>query len=127
MKLIDIINAVGNRKDWIRFYWDWQTSDDGIIIPMMDVTPTLDSEVAVIYQWFHHLNPNIDTKEIWSAIENHDYATFMKWYNILRNENLTYLPSQATIWIGDCCVGDVCVAYNQETFALISDEDYECG
>lgn len=127
MKLRDIINAVGSRKYWITFHWDWDTSDDGTVIPKMDVCPTLDSEVAVVYQWFHHFNPNVDTKEIWNAIENHDYKTFMKWYNFLRNEDLTYLPSRAAIWIDDCYVGDVCVVYEPETFALISDEDYECG
>lgn len=127
MKLRDIINAVGERKDWISFHWDWHMSEDGIIVPMMNVSPTLDSEVEIIYQWFHHCNPHIDTKEIWNAIRDHDYETFMKWYNILKYEDLTYLPSMAAILIGDCYVGDICIAYKPETFALITDEDYECG
>lgn len=127
MKLRDIINSVGERKDWIKFHWDWGVSADGTIIPTMGVHPTLDSEVAVVYQWFHHCNPHIDTKEIWNAIKDHDYETFIKWYNILKCEDWTYLPSNATIWIGDFYVGDVCVAYMTETFALITDEDYECG
>ncbi len=53
--------------------------------------------------------------------------TFMQWYNCLEYEDLTYLPSTAMIWIGDCYIGDVCVAHKPETFALITDEDYECG
>lgn len=93
----------------------------------MDVHPTLDSEVSIIYQWFHHCHPNIDTKEIWDAIKNHDYKTFMKWYNFFECDDLTYLPSSAMICIEDYYVGDVCVAYKPEIFALITDEDYECG
>ena len=127
MKLRDVINAVGERKDWISFHWKWCTSTSGTIVPMMEVIPTLDSEVAIVYQWFHHCNPHVDTKEIWNAIKDHDYNVFMKWYNTLQNEDWTYLPSSAAILTGDYYVGDVCVAYNPEVFALITDEDYECG
>ena len=127
MKLRDIIKAVGERKDWIEFHWDWSMSDDDTIIPMMGIIPTMDSEVTVVYQWFHHCNPHIDTKEIWNAIRDHDYETFTKWYDYLKREDWTYLPNTATIWIGDCYVGDVCVVYKPGTFMLITDEDYECG
>lgn len=127
MKLRDVIKAVGNRLGWIEFHWNWQISKDNSIIPVMDVDLNLDSEVDVCYQWFWHCNPHIDTKEIWNSIKDHDYETFMKWYEKLKYEDLVYLPSNAAIMAGDYYVGDVCIAYMPETFALITSEDYECG
>lgn len=127
MKLRDIIGAAGNRLDWIHFDWNWKVGDGGNIIPTLPVELNLDSEVAVIYQWFHHCNRDINTREVWDAIENHDYATFCKWFAEYEDSLMVYFPSEASVHIDGEYVGDVCVVYNEKMFNLITDEDCECG
>ena len=128
MTLRDIFNAVGkNKKFWIHFDWDWEENYIGNIIPTTKAPRNLDSEVSIHYQWFHHMNVDLDTDELWKAIESHDYSVFVKWFNRLKNENLTYLPTDAQIWMGEDCIGSVVVAYDVNTFNLITSQDCECG
>ena len=127
MKLRDVIEAVGNRKHLIQFYCDWAVTLDNHIIPKFEAEITMDSDVEIYYQWYTHLNPNVNTKAIEDAIENHDYKTFTKWLNKLSQEPWEYLPSRANLWSGDAYIGTVCVAYDEELFSLITDNGYECG
>lgn len=127
MKLADIINAVGDRHDWIAFGYGWTIDETGAIQPTMPVSLTLDTEVSVIYQWYHHLNPDFDKDATFSAIENHDFATFEKLFNKFGWDPIVYFPTKATIFAGDESVGEVVVAFSPDTFNLITDQDYECG
>ena len=128
MTLKDVLNAVSNkRRFWLKFDWNWEKNVEGNIIPTTKVVRNLNSEVSVHYQWFHHMNNNIDTKEIWRAIETHNYSAFVKWYNRLKDEEFTYLPTDAQIWIEDECIGSVVVVYDEKTFNLITSQDFECG
>lgn len=127
MRLKDIFNASGGHINWINFNFKWEVAGDGTIVPFMEPNINMDSEVNVHYQWFWHFNEKLDTKEIWNAIKDHDYETFRKWYDMYVYDNLTYFPSEAAIFMGDECVGFVCVVYSPETFALITSQDYECG
>ena len=127
MKLKDIIQAVGKKKYWISFYYDWTITSDGRVVPVSEAELTMESDVELFYQWYWHLNPKVNTKEIEEAIENHDYKTFMKWFNMLEKEPWEYLPTRANIWAGDTYVGTVCVAYDEGLFSLITGNDHECG
>lgn len=127
MKLKDIIVAAENRPDWISFHWDWEIACNGNIVPVMPVGVNTNSDVSIVYQWFHHCNPHLDTKEVSKAIKAHDYNTFYKWYEKFEFDPWVYFPSKANIWIDDEFVGEVCVAYSEKLFALITDEDHECG
>ena len=127
MKLRDILQAVGDSRYWIRFHYNWSITSDGRIVPVAEKEITMDSDVNIHYQWYTHHNPNVNIAEIENAIENHDYQTFMWWFNKLENEQWEYLPTQADIWSGDAYVGTVCVVYDKRLFSLISGNDHECG
>lgn len=128
MKLKDVFNAVGDRTDWIRFNWSYDIVGGKIIpISTCDEDITLDSDVEIGYQWFHHCHSGIDVNEISNAITDHQYETFYKWYNLFEYEPFTYLPCDADIYIGDKWIGSVCVAYDPQIFTLITWEDHECG
>lgn len=127
MKLRDVFQAIGNRKYWINFHYDWTITEDEHIVPVVPTEITMDSEVDLFYQWYTHLNPNVDIEEIERAIENHDYKTFMKWFESLVSEEWEYLPTTANIYIGNTYIGTVCVVYDEGLFAMITDYDHECG
>ena len=128
MKLKDVIEAVGVRKDWIHFDVDWNLTDNGQITLAVPVSMTLDSDVDVHYQWFWHCNPDVDTAEIVNAIETHDYATFARWFETLELKYpMIYLPSDAEMFVDGKYVGTVCVAFSEQTFNLITSQDHECG
>ena len=128
MKFKDILCAVGERMDWIKIHADWSLNDSGQITMSLPANITLDSEVDVHYQWFWHCNTEIDTSEIYNAIETHDYTTFIKWFEILESKlPIVYLPCDAEMWVDDKYIGSVCVAFNKQTFQLITSQDHECG
>lgn len=127
MKLREIIEAVGKKKYWIAFHYDWSITEDGRIIPKAEKEITMDSDVNIFYQWYTHLNPNVNIAEIENAIDNHDYKTFMKWFNKLENEPWEYLPTRAEIWCDDAYIGTICVVYDVKLFSLIADNGHECG
>ena len=127
MKLREIIEAVGNRKYWIAFHYNWHITSDGRIVPVSEKEISLDSEVQLHYQWYTHLNPKVDTKEIEAAIDNHDYKTFSKWVRLFEDEPYEYFPSRADIWSDDAYIGTVCVIYDKTLFSLITSNDHECG
>lgn len=127
MKLKDVFAAAGERTDWVKFHWEWELTDTGNVIPKLPVNITLDSEVEICYQWFWHCNFDVDTKEIADSIESHNYQAFTKWFEKLSREQFTYLPTDAGIFVDDQYIGDVCVAFDNNMFALITKQDHECG
>lgn len=127
MKLREIIEAVGKKKYWIAFHYDWNITEDGHVVPVTEKEISLDSDVVLHYQWYTHLNPKINIKEIEAAIESHDYKTFSKWVRIFEDEPWEYFPSRADIWSDDAYIGTVCVVYDARLFSLIVDNSHECG
>ena len=127
MKFKDLINAVGPRKDWISFWCNWDVKENGSVVISPSVDVTLDTEVEVGYQWFHHCNPNLNRDEVWESIEQHDYNTFYKWYETFMTDHWVYLPSTANIYVGDECIGEISVAWHPSVFSLVSFQDCECG
>lgn len=127
MKFKELVDAVGPRKDWISFVCDWNIQDDGNVRVEPTVNITLDTEIDIHYQWFHHCNPNFNASEVWDAIEQHDYDVFYKWYEKFVTEPWTYLPSTASIYAGEKYIGDVCIAWHPDVFSLINSQDHECG
>ena len=127
MKLKDIFTAAGNRLDWINFHWDWRIDDNGNVVPVMPVNINMNSDISVVYQWFHHFDPNLDTKDACNTIKNHDYNTFCKWFKMFEDDPWTYFPCEAALWVDDEYIGDVCVAYSEKLFSMITDQDHECG
>lgn len=127
MKLREIIEAVGNKKYWITFHYDWNVTEDGHVVPVQEKEITLDSDVELHYQWYTHLNHKIDVRAIEAAIENHDYKEFSKWVRMFEDEPWEYFPDRADIWSFGVYVGTVCVAYDEALFSLITSNDHECG
>ena len=127
MKLKDVFTAAGDRTDWIKFFWDYNISDDGEIRPVTRTNVAMDSEVEIVYYWFDHLNPDVDIYEINNAIKTHDYETFSKWFDKLLHEKYNYLTSSAYIYIEDVCVGEIFIADSADMFSLISWSEHECG
>lgn len=125
MKLEDVFAAAGDRTDWIKFFWDYDISDAGEIRPVARVQATMDSEVEIVYYWFDHLNPEVDTNEISKAIQTHDYETFIKWFDKLIYEKYNYLTSSAYIYIGEECVGKIFIADSADMFSLITVSEHE--
>lgn len=85
-------------------------------------------DIRIIYFWYHHLNPEVDKKEIVKAINNHDWKTFKKWLKWQEEQNVKgfiYFPDSASVYINDDYYGEVLI--NEQTFDLIMDNDCECG
>ena len=73
-------------------------------------------------------NPNINTSEIYNAIETHNYKIFSKWFDVLEAQlPVEYLPIDAEIRVGGEYIGSVCVAFDEQVFKLITSQDHECG
>lgn len=129
MTLRDVINAVGNRTDWINFEFGWKISDNGDLCPVLPTNINLDSKVDVVYYHYHHMMPTPSREQIWKAIEEHDYEMFSEWYDefTYEYESMVYLPSTASIFAGEYYIGNLCIAYNPDVFSLITSQDCECG
>lgn len=83
------------------------------------------NKIHVVYLWYYHLNPNVNTKEIEKAIDNHDWKTFKKWLEWQKTQPLMYFPDYADVYINKEYVGKLII--NEENFNLITCNDYECG
>ena len=83
------------------------------------------NEMRIIYFWYYHLNPKVKTREIESAINNHDWKTFEKWLEWQEEQDLVYFPEYADVYINGEYFGELLI--NEETFNLITNNEYECG
>lgn len=86
---------------------------------------TIITEIRIVYLWYYHLNPDVNTKEIETAIKNHDWKTFEKWLKWQETQKLEYFPSYASVFINSNYIGELLI--NEQTFKQITDNDYECG
>jgi hypothetical protein len=87
----------------------------------------------VIYYWYDHLllRKNGDANKVQQAIKNHDFATFMDFYNKYSANNydgLIFFPEHASIFskASEEIIGWIDVT-TKEGFNLIDDNEYECG
>lgn len=83
------------------------------------------TKIRVVYLWYYHLNPKVKTREIETAINNHDWKTFEKWLKWQEEQDLVYFPEYADVYINGEYFGELLI--NEETFNLITVNDYECG
>ena len=125
MKLKDIIKATNGCHRWLDFDYKWSVGDDGNInISTSDVV-NLEDEVEVIYYWYHHMIDKSIRDEIQTAIDNHDYKTFDKYFE---NDRYAWcLPTSAHICTDKDSIGTVMICGNQEMFNLITYSECECG
>lgn len=93
----------------------------------MDRENVIVEDIRIIYLWYHHLNPEVNKKEIETAINNHDWKTFKKWLKWEEEQanELVYFPEYADVYVNGEYFGELLI--NEETFNLIMDNDYECG
>ena len=86
----------------------------------------------VVYYFYWHLNPKFPAKEIMKAIQEKNYETFMAYYNQwLRTglaQNVTYLPSEAYVSVGEDYEHIVTTnILEKNNFMQITHCEYECG
>lgn len=127
MKFKDLLDAVGENKYLMKLQTNWELADDGQIAVNFPANLTLDSEVEVHYQWFWNSDTGVVT-EISNAIECHDYVTFIKWINILHETEIPFLhlPYDASMWVDNKYIGEICISFNEQTFRLITKQNYKC-
>lgn len=98
---------------------------DGIYLTL---TPSYsdDKEVEIIYYWHHHMIDYNTRKNIQQAIDNHDFYSFMLYYDKLNTDNICYLPPIATILYDGKYVGWVALE-DSYIFSMITYSECECG
>lgn len=87
--------------------------------------------MTVTYYWYDHLllRENGDAEKVQKAIKEHDFETFMFYYNKYqtnRKDDLIFFPKLAHIWENDDCIGQFCVL-TKGGFNKITDSEFECG
>lgn len=129
MKLREIVEFVQPNIDLLEFKTSWVFDDNGDICPHFDATFDLDTEVEVIYYWYHHMNPHIDTNEVNHIIMNHDFKQF--WEISERIEEMSphmcYFPVTACVVTNDEYIGDLNIFRDEKLFSCITYSECECG
>lgn len=129
MKLRDIVNIAHTGVDLLKFNTSWKLDDDGNINPVFQSKFDLDTEVKVVYYWYHHMNPNVQQKEINDIIMNHDFKKFWDISEEIEENSpyLCYFPATACVVSKDEYIGDLNIFRSEETFACITWSECECG
>ena len=129
MKLRDIIDIVWPNVDLLEFNTSWQFDCNGNIHPVFEATFDLDTEVEVVYYWYHHMNPNVNQKEINEVIMSHNFNKFWDISEEIEENSpyLCYFPETAHIFSKDEHIGDLNIFRSKETFACITWSECECG
>ena len=129
MKLRNIVDIVQPNVDLLEFNTSWQFDDNGSIHPTFEATFDLDTDVEVIYYWYHHMNPNVDQKEINEIIIGHDFKKFWDISEEIEENSpcLCYFPETACVVSKDEYIGDLNIFRSEETFACITWSECECG
>ena len=80
----------------------------------------------VIYFWYDHLvlRNTGEAATVKEAILSHDYETFQKFY---KKYGASFFPGEALIIDDDDEVTGYVNILSPETFAQITDTEYECG
>lgn len=86
----------------------------------------------VVYYFYDHLNPDFPEKEIVETIKNKDHTKFMKYYlhwkRIGENQDMCYLPSEASVNAGNDYDHFVSTDILQKSnFEQITHCECECG
>ena len=87
----------------------------------------------VTYYWYDHLllRKNGDAEKVQEAIKNHDFKTFINFYNKYEKnsdeeKDIVFFPSYAHIFINDDYVGEYYIL-SEYGFNQITDSEFECG
>lgn len=122
-QILDVANPFTFHIDY-----GWKVDNRGTISPVCPVEElTMDTDIEVVYYWYHHLNPDFDKKAVTAAIEEHDFNAFRRWCSVVGKDRSLYFPDTATIFVDDTPIGSLDVLFDARHFALISGSDYECG
>ena len=129
MTLRDIVDIVHPNVDLLEFNTSWKLDDNGNISPVFEATFDMDTEVKVVYYWYHHMNPNVNQKEINEVIMNHDFKRFWDISEEIEENSpyLCYFPVTACVVSKDEYIGDLNIFRSEETFACITWSECECG
>ena len=129
MKLRDIIDTVKSETNLLEFKTSWTYDDNGNISPAFNVVFNLDTEVQVIYYWYHHMNPNVNQKEINEVIMNHNFEKFWDITEEIEENSpyLCYFPRTACVVTDDAYIGDLNIFRNENVFSCITWSECECG
>ena len=129
MKLRDIVDIVHPNIDLLEFNTNWQFDGNGNIHPAFESKFDLDTEVEVVYYWYHHMNPNVNQKEINAIIMSHDFKRFWDISEEIEENSpyLCYFPATAHVLSKDEYIGDLNIFRSEETFACITWSECECG
>ncbi len=87
--------------------------------------------MTVTYYWYDHmlLRENGDAAKVQKAIKEHDFETFMNFfneYNANAEDGIVFFPEYATMWQYDEPIGEVDIT-TRGGFEMITDSEYECG
>lgn len=91
----------------------------------MDKENIIIKEFEIIYFWYHHLNPKVNKRKVETAINNHKWKKFKKWLKWQEEQDFVYFPEYAVVYINGEYFGRLLI--NEQTFNLITDNEYECG
>lgn len=94
----------------------------------------------IVYYWYDHLvlRDNGDAEKVQKAIKEHDFDTFMKFYDKyppfythdveFGRCEIPYFPKTATIFLKKTgeIIGEIYITI-REGFELIDESEYECG
>ena len=129
MKLRDIIDAVKSETNLLEFKTSWIYDDNGNISPTFNGVFDLDTEVQVVYYWYHHMNSNVNQKEINEVIMNHNFEKFLDITEEIEENSpyLCYFPRTACVVTDDSYIGDLNIFRNENVFSCITWSECECG
>ena len=85
----------------------------------------------VTYYWYDHLllRENGDAEKVQEAIKNHDFETFMNFYQEYqegKEDDICFFPEYAHIFLDDEYVGEYYIL-SKYGFNQITDSEFECG
>lgn len=90
------------------------------------IKQNIDSDIDVVYYWYHHMLPDSLRDGIQFVIENGLYADFIELCDALNTDEICYLPKEASIYVDGTYIGTLLI-FNGISFRMITYSEYECG
>ena len=85
-----------------------------------------DEDVEIVYYWYHHMIDNDIREAIQRTINEHDFNSFMLYYDGLNDDDICFLPPTASIYSNDKYVGEIALQ-DSDVFSMITYSECECG